>query len=63
MSSYYVEYVLSSVIVGHTDLFLGKGRRPLSTVRVIGCPVDDMTFATSPVNFISIEYNDIALKM
>ena len=63
MSSYYVEYIFLSVSVGHTVLFLGKGRCPLSTVRVIGCPVDDMTFATSPVNFIFIEYNDIALKL
>ena len=64
MSSYYVEYnIFLSVIVGHTVLFLGKGRCPLSTVSVIGCAVDDMTFATSPVNFIFIEYNDIVLKM
>ena len=53
MSSYYVEYIIFlSVIVGHTVLFLGKRRCPLSTVRVIGCPVDDMTFATSPLNFL-----------
>ena len=52
MFSYYVEYIFLSAIVGHTVLFLGKGQCPLSTVRVIGCPVDDMTFATSPVNFI-----------
>lgn len=63
ISSCYVEYILLSVIVKHTVLFLGKGRCPLSTVRVIGCPVDDMTFTTSPVNFIFIEYNDIVLKM
>ena len=61
MSSYYVEYIFLSVIVGHTVLSLGKGQCPLSTVRVMGCPVDYMTFATSPVNFILLN-NDIALK-
>ena len=61
MSSYYFEYILSSVTAGHTVWFLGKGRCPLSTVRVMGCPVVHTTFATSPVNSILLN-NDIASK-
>lgn len=55
--------ILLSVIDTHTDLFWGKGWCPLSSFHVVCFAVDNMAFATSPVNLIFIEYSDIVLKI